>query len=242
MNKPHLIIRQRQPWRTKVLISAIVISLLAAAWIIFDYGRYRAGFDRLTVQEETKKLQNTVDELNQEVIEQREKIARLESAKQVDSHANTEVRENLETLQQEILELREELQFYRSIVSPGKGRPGIHIHNFKISPGEEENSYYYNFTLIHIQGPKKHHRQASGVVNLYIEGLHNGLNRKLALDELTKPKKKNVKYLFKYFARFEGKLFLPKEFQPQNVVLETVNKSKKIEGDEKTIKWPESGE
>ena len=189
MNKPHLIIRQRQPWRIKLVIGAIVFSFIAGAWIIFDYGRYRAGFDRISVKENTAKFENTIDGLNQEIIAQREKIARLESAIQVDSHANTEVRENLETLQQDILELREELQFYRSIVSPGKGRAGIHIHNFKISPGEEENSYYYNFTLLHIQGPKKHHRQARGVVNLHIEGLQKGLTRKLAMKELTVPKR-----------------------------------------------------
>ena len=115
---------------TFVGVSVFILALLAAAaWSIFDYGRYQAGFSLTEYQkretahkENTRQLEKMVDELKSEIV-------KLQSANQVDLYANQAVKDNLKKMEAEIQVLREELQFYRRIVSPSKGRQGIHIHD-----------------------------------------------------------------------------------------------------------------
>ena len=206
--------------------------------MIYDYGRYQAGFDVVDSEQDAIELSDQVSQLQQQLAVSREEKVRLESAQKVDSHANKAVRDNLEKQQQESLELREELQFYRSIVSPTRGQPGVNIHNFKINQSEKERQYHYNLTLIHIQGPQKHHRRAQGVVNLTIEGEQNGAHKTLTLKQVSDPKSTSMKFSFKYFRRFEGSMILPKGFIPKGIAVQVVPSTKKIDGDMKKIDWP----
>lgn len=221
-----------------VVLTVALIVVLVGGKMIYDYGRYQAGFDVVDSEHEAKLLSQQVSQLQQQLAKSSEEKVRLESAQKVDGHANSAVRDTLRKLQQEILELREELQFYRSIVSPTRGQPGVNIYNFKINQGEQDRQYYYNLTLIHIQGQKKHHRRASGVVNLSIEGEQNGVLKTLALKQVAAPKSGRMKFSFKYFKRFEGSITLPEGFIPQDVVVQVVPSSKKIDGDKKKIEWP----
>lgn len=220
------------------ILGIVLIVMLVGGKMIYDVGRYQAGFDVVGADLEIKELQQQVSQLKEQLADSREGNVRLESAKKVDSHANTVVRDTLEKMQQETLELKEELQFYRSIVSPTRGQPGVNIHNFKINQGEQERQYHYNLTLIHIQGQQKHHRRASGVVNLTIEGEQGGVQKTLTLRQVAAPKRKSMKFSFKYFRRFEGSIILPEGFTPRNVVVNVVPSTKKVDGDKKKIEWP----
>lgn len=220
------------------VIGIVLVVALVGGKMIYDYGRYQAGFDVADSDLEIKELEKQINLLQEDLTDSREGKARLETAKQVDSHANTVVRDTLEKMQQEILELKEELQFYRSIVSPTRGQPGVNIHNFKINQGEQERQYHYNLTLIHIQGEQKHHRRASGVVNLSIEGEQEGAHKTLTLKQVAIPQSNSMKFSFKYFRRFEGSIILPEGFIPRNVVVDVVPSTKKVDGDKKKIEWP----
>lgn len=221
-----------------VVSMVVLIVVLIGIRMIYDYGRYQAGFDVVGSEQDAVKLSQQVSQLQQQLADSRAEKVRLESAQKVDSHANNLVRTNLKKLQQEILELREELQFYRSIVSPTRGQPGVNIHNFKINQSEKDRQYHYNLTLIHIQGQQKHHRRAKGVVKLTIEGEQDGVKKTLTLKQVAVPKSKSMKFSFKYFRRFEGSLVLPEGFMPQGVVVQVIPSSKKIDGDKKNIEWP----
>ena len=214
-----------------------LILLSVAAWSIFDYGRYRAGFNKseykkreITHKEYTERLEKMVNELKSDV-------AKLESANQVDVYANQAVKENLKEMEAEIQVLREELQFYRRIVSPSTGKQGIHIHDFNLTQNID-GIYSYRVTLIHIQGTKKHHRESDGNIVLSVEGKQGGVNKTLNFASINAEKRSRIRYKFKYFARFEGQLVLPKNFTPVAIEVEVVPRQKNIKGDSKKIKWP----
>lgn len=217
----------------------VLVVALIGIRMIYDYGRYQAGFDVASAEKDAIELSEQVSQLQQQLAVSREEKVRLESAQKVDSYANNAIRDDLSRLQQESLELREELQFYRSIVSPTRGQPGVNIHNFKINQGEKERQYHYSLTLVHIQGPQKHHRRAKGVVNLTIEGEQNGAQKILTLKQVTAPRSKSMKFSFKYFRRFEGSMILPKGFNPKAVAVHVVPSTRKIDGDKKKIDWPD---
>jgi hypothetical protein len=223
---------------TFVGVSVFILALLAAAaWSIFDYGRYQAGFSLTEYQkretahkENTRQLEKMVDELKSEIV-------KLQSANQVDLYANQAVKDNLKKMEAEIQVLREELQFYRRIVSPSKGRQGIHIHDFSITQNVDGN-YSYRLTLIHIQGTKKHHRESDGNIALSVEGKQGGVNKTLNFASISAEKKSRIRYRFKYFARYEGQLVLPKKFTPLAIEVTVVPRQKNIKGDSKKIEWP----
>lgn len=241
IERPQLVIKPYTPWRIRIMLALSMVGLVVGGWMLFDFGRSSGGYDSLRVGSELQQLRDEAVQLRQEVKTLRQKAAKLEIALKVDKQANDKVKDSLAAMQQDNLELREELQFYRSIVSPTQARPGVHIHNFKIAPGEDERRYRYNLTLIHIQGPQEHGRQASGIVHLTIVGRKNGAPATLALRQITAPKHKNIRFSFRYFKRYEGNLILPEGFEPRSIVVKAVPGISNISGDQKKIKWPVVG-
>jgi hypothetical protein len=187
-------------------------------------------------QRESLQRENT-HRLEQQLSEFRSRVARLESAKKVDVYANLAIKDALAKMESENQVIREELQFYRRIVSPSKGRQGIHIHDFSVTQSLK-GDYSYRLTLIHIQGPKKHHRESDGEIKLYVEGEQAGVNKKLDFATVSTAKKSKIRYRFKYFARYEGGLTIPKGFKPSLVEIRVVPRQKNIKGDTRKIKWP----
>jgi len=204
---------------------------------VFDYGRFRAGFDQFAENKEQRQLKEKIEQLESQLADFRARTARLESAKKVDKYANDAVKKILEKAELESQEMREELQFYRTIVSPSKGRQGMHIHDFKLTQDQDGN-YNYSLTATHIQGHKKHHRQTDGKIYISVEGLQAGRVKKLDFANMSTKKRSSIRYRFKYFAHFEGRLNLPKDFKPQTIEIDIVPRQKTITGDSRKIKWP----
>lgn len=225
-------------WQLILPFVVILTAVLAGGWGLYDYGRFRAGYDKVAEIEKRNALKDRIDRLETQVQEFREQSARLQSTKDVDLYAAKAVKDQLEQLQQENLDLREELQFYRNIVSPSQGRPGVHIHHFTLDPGVQSGQYHYNLTLIHIQDPKKPQREIYGVVHLTVEGLLNGVYTKYSLADLENGRKADIKFKFKYFSQFEGNLSLPKNYQPKSIQIQVDPKSSATKGDEKKVDWP----
>ena len=50
--KPSLVVRKHAPTRRIILISAIALLGLFTAYVIYELGRYNAGYDRLAVAQQ----------------------------------------------------------------------------------------------------------------------------------------------------------------------------------------------
>lgn len=234
----HSVAPRASSWRIRFLLLIVVIGAAFGIWRAYEYGQKKAGYNRKTTNEEIAKLQRKNIYLNELVIRLRGQLASMESGKKVDSQATTMVKQSLNSLQQQNQELREELQFYRSIISPSQGKPGVRIHKFKIDQRQKEDHFHYNLTLVHIHGLNNRQRHAGGVVRLTFEGEQNGNPLRLSFDKVSTPRKKEIRFKVKYFSRFEGDIVLPKSFRPRYVTVEVQPQSKGIEGDQQKIKWP----
>lgn len=222
----------------KFLLAIIAIGILAfAAMSIFDYGRYSAGFDQFAENKQQQQLKDKVNRLEAQVADLRMLTVKFKSAKKVDQFANDAVKEILEKSETASQQLREELQFYRTIVNPSRGRQGMHVHDFKLTQDQDGN-YHYNLTVIHIQGHQKHHRQSDGKILITVEGLQAGVIKKLDFANISTKKRSSIRYRLKYFAHFVGKLSLPSDFKPQSIEIKIVPRQKTIAGDSRKIKWP----
>lgn len=226
--KPH------NPWKTRVFILLGLLAIGVGGWSLFDYGRYQAGYDSHESDLERLRLVALADELQEQIGVLREQKAQLERAAQIERKAYNELDTNLKVLEGEILELKEELAFYRGIVSPRDASRGLRLQRFSFEPNGLR-SYHYTVVLTQVL---KNDSLARGRVKLFIEGLQGNELKMLDLASLSENSVKELDYRFKYFQNLEGDLVLPKGFKPMRATAQILPGGRQADMIEKTIDWP----
>ena len=230
-----LVITSYQPWKLALVGVFVAIVLVACGAWLFDYGRRAAGFDSAAAAAERRRLMDRVAALDKENARLNEQSALLARTLQIDRQANADVKRTLNRLQSEIIELREEVAFYRSIVSPSGPRAGLNIQSFKVEYMGHGRVYHYMLVLTQML---KNSAIAQGVITLEIEGAQSGSPRKLALSDITVPPMKQISFSFKYFQDLEGNIQLPDGFTAKNVVIHILTRGKHPMTLEKSYPWP----
>ncbi|MBI3560555.1 MAG: hypothetical protein HY080_02410 [Gammaproteobacteria bacterium] len=232
-----LIVKAHTPWKTRLLLVLSLITLCLAGWALFEYGRYSAGFDGLEARDERNVLLKQIDELEDQIADLRKEKAGLERAQQIERKAYDDLDTSLKVLQSEILELKEEVAFYRGIISPRDAAQGLYLQTFKVEPNGSPRGFRYKVILTQVF-QNEHH--ARGVIRLSIEGLFSQQPKVLPLAEVTEKHIKELEYRFKYFQNMEGDLQLPPGFKPKRVIVSVLPAGRGPEEGtiEKTYDWP----
>lgn len=231
-NSPQLIVREHVPWKQTAIIIGLLVAAVVSGYFLYQYGLSRAGHDFDALVDERDSLRKVISERETALASQRDQTVALERSNEIDKQAYKEVDESLRSLQSEILELKEEVAFYRSIVAPRESAKGLRIQRFKIEPNSKQQSFRYKLVLTQVM---KQSRITRGNIELSIEGLQDGQPRVLALKEVELGKKDKISFRFKYFQNFEGDMVLPKGFVPSRVLLKVLSNRVTIE---KTFDWP----
>jgi len=232
---PQLVVHEHDPFKRGLLILLFVVILVAAGYLLYDYGHSRAGHDFDFLENEQLSLQTQIKELDTEVERLRNQLVSNQRSAEIEKQAYAEVDTSLRTMQAEILELEEEVAFYRSIVAPGETATGLRIQRFGIEPSGQEQGYFYKLVLTQVS---KNTRTVKGRVVMQVEGLRNGKPHKLNLTSLSSTGQKQLDFRFKYFQSFEGNLVLPEGFVASRVHVKVSSKRKTLE---KSFSWPRNG-
>lgn len=231
-----LIIKSHHPWKYRAKIGAAVLGLILVAFGVFKFGHQRAGFDYDDLVQERDLLLDQLDKARSESREYRERIAVLERAGQIDKKGYSEVESSLKQAQDEMLELKEEVTFYRGIVSPTGTESGITVADFRVSGIGEERAY--RFKLVMTQ-TKSNTRVVKGYARVAFEGVQDGVQVEHTLKEVSGGKLDNLLLRFKYFQNIEGEIVLPEGFLPSRVVVDVVPSDKDDARLKKTFDWPD---
>jgi hypothetical protein len=232
-----LIIKHHQPfkfWFLLILYSSIAG---AAGWFLYSYAQIQAGYQNTELEKELSGLVEHIQKVEKDNAQLREQVAVNERNRQVEKEAYSAVDSNLKDLQEEILELKEEVAFYRGIVSPAESAPGLNIQSFKVQKTPQENVYRYKLVLTQIMTKN---RVVKGKVDLLLEGLEDGKPKKLPLKAVSGESKPNTKLRFKYFQTLEGNLILPKGFVPSRVFVEVLPRGKNLVKLKEAFDWKAS--
>lgn len=206
-----LVIKPRVPPRLKLLVAATVAALLlGGAVYIYNYGLSMAGFERQSAERAHQGLIELNRRLQQENRELREALARAERAIQMDQASYQELEKSLKVSAQEILKLREELNFYRNIISPADKKAGLRIQSLEI---ESAGANRYRYKLVLIQA-LKHEHTIRGTARFEIIGVQAGQD---AVLRHPAPNERAIGVNFKYFQDIEGRFDLPAGFTPQRI-------------------------
>lgn len=229
-----LIIKSHHPWRYRAKLSALLLLLLVISWGVFEYGFSRAGYDNSSLHEERVLLNDQLAEAQKQAQDLRSRIAVLERAAQVDKQAYGAVETSQKQTQAEMLELKEEVAFYRGIVAPTETASGLNIPSLQITEIGEPG--VYRFKLVFTQ-MKSNQRVVKGYAKVVFEGVKDGAQVQLSLKEATKGTLDKLKLRFKYFQNNEGEIVLPNGFLPSRVLVELVPTGKGMTRLKKTFDW-----
>jgi len=227
---PQLVIHEHDPLKRGILIALLVMVLIGLGFLVYDYGHSRADYDYDSVQEQNTALQQKISDLVSDIEKTRDDLVTSRSGNKVDKLAYKEVDRSLRDLQAEILELKEEVAFYRSIVAPRESARGLRIQRFNVTPSGK--GFRYKLVLTQVI---KNGRITRGKVDMQVEGVRKGKSVKINLTSLSAKGQKQLDFRFKYFQSFEGDLIIPKDFTPSRVHIKVVSSRVTLT---KTFSWP----
>jgi len=188
---------------------------------------------------ERRQLARQVAELSDARAELERKVAMLERSRRVDEAAYGEIRSDRARLEAEIRRLREDLAFYRGVMSPAQARSGLGVQDFRVQrSGDGERRYHFRMLLTQ---SRRHDRLARGQLYLNVEGERDGVTERLSLRQASPEETAAIGYRFRYFQEIEGDLVLPEGFRPLRVVVKLVPSAKKTVPVEWTFDWPVVG-
>jgi hypothetical protein len=235
MSTPRLIVKMHHPRRTVVRVALALLLVILTLWAVFETGRIRGGLDQSAARAEQERLNGEVQRLERELAELRALLATAERSGQVDQLAHSDLRGLFAEQNDEILSLREELAFYRGIVSPADSRRGLRVHDFTLEPAGGPTAWRYRLVLIQAM---QHDRQAQGNARLTLVGTAEGAPARLPLAEVSAQAVDGIPYDFRYFQEFDGDILLPDGFTPTRVEIELIARNARDGRVEQAFDWP----
>ena len=232
--KHTIIIQRHRPWQRAALIVIAATVLLLGSWGLYSYTRAHtvSDFERTQIEverlrDERRELARELRAMHNQVGDLKDQVVYEKRSSEIDTQACSSVRESLMSLQAELSNAREQLAFYRGIVSPDLSQAGVRVYDLTLKRGPAKDSYQYGLVLIQ---SVRHDRRISGRIDLAIEGTSNGQPQTLNWSSVASGGNKNLLFSFKYFEEFSGELRLPAGFKPLRVTARLV-----MDGDMPTI-------
>jgi len=231
-----LIIKQHQPAKTWFLMIAYGGVAFGIGWFLYSFGLVQAGYSNVDLGKEISVLTEYRDELKSNNDRLKEQIAMLARSRQVESGAYAEIDTRLQELQSEILELKQEVAFYRGIVSSRESAGGLNVQSFFIENTQQEGVYQFKLVLTQVM---KNQRIIRGKIKLAFEGVNDGKLQKISIKQASGGAKLNLALKFKYFQTIAGNVVFPDGFLPTRVFLDVIPVGKKQTRIEKIYDWTE---
>lgn len=197
----------------------MVLALVGA----FRYGQWHAGFDRARTNGEIADLKTELKDVQDSNAALHDQIIGLQRAREIDKAAHDQVQQNLSSLQAKMIDLREELAFYRGIVSPEDSSTGLKVQSLAVSSAGAPGHFHYKLVLIQA---RRHQDKVAGTVTITVEGQQAG-------EPATRPVAgssgggKALAFSFRYFQNIEGDFTLPAGFKAGRVVVKVNSRSSK---------------
>jgi hypothetical protein len=198
-----VVLRPSQPWYSQLL----VVGLLVLFGYLVGYWQY-SGVDYDTLMRNLNGLLRDNQTLEAKTVYRERQL-------QVERAAQRSLTEEITALQDETMRLKEELAFYRGILSENATSGELKLHSFKLNKGKAQNQYEYHVLLIQ---SGRHDKWAQGKLMLNLRGMKDGEPVTLPLrngQDLIGP----VKINFKYYQRINGQFTLADVLEEMSVEL-----------------------
>ncbi len=234
LNQSPAVILIRRPILWIISFVAINCAILFALWLAFDYGQNIAGFASADSRAYIDELEKKLEESQSKNIESSRQATMLERNSQIDDGTVAPLKLALVKTQNEVLDLKKELSFYKSIVAPEQGERNLAIQTVQLTEDDDGNYHY----KIMVSQRGRNDRVARGTVKVRIEGTNDvGEPLTLALSSVSNDTKIPMKFGFKYFQNFTGVMKLPDGFFADILHVEVKPSTGKIKTVNEQFEW-----
>jgi hypothetical protein len=206
------IIRRHTPLRTLLLRCAAVLIGLFALYVLFEFGRYSAGFDRASASAQRNEQLQVIAGLNLQIQNLHAQVAQLPTQQAGAAREHEEVGQEIAELQAQVDRDRQDLAVYRGVISPASTGTSLQVQQLRITAGEVPNHFVAHLTLMQSGKPDT---TVTGDVSVRVTGTQNGATA--AIDALGGAPKGEVS--FRYYQAADYQITLPEGFSPATVVV-----------------------
>ena len=233
--QPSLVVRTHAPMRRVLTVIALTLLGLFALYVVYELGRFDAGYDRLAVSQERAEHEVTLDRLERANRELRTRLAELDTIRIGRAREQAEVSRSIGDLQAQVARQAQELAFYRGIVAQSATSTGVKISQIRIAPGEKAGRFKLRMTLVRSVRPED---VVSGTLVIGAEG-KSGTGQASSLDmaALSAGKVRELPFNFRYFQNLEPEIALPSNFQPERLTVEGRSSRKGVSPVTQTFPW-----
>lgn len=232
--KPSVVIRTQHPIRQWIVWGVVPLIGLFALYVIYELGRYDAGYDRLAVAQQRTELQVQIEHLEKSNRELRTHLAELDTIRIGRAREQAEVSRTIGDLQAQVARQTQELAFYRGIVAQGTPAVGAKIQEVRITRGPKAGQFVLHLALVRSVRPDN---VAAGAIGVSVEGQSNGATMTVDLGTLTAGKVHELAYSFRYFENFDQDVALPAGLKPDHVSIEVRSSHKDVAPVTQTFPW-----
>jgi hypothetical protein len=189
-------------WRWAGIAVLLGVSAASAAWI-YDTGRRLAGFDYGELQQQLFRVQAELDDARAELARVRAIANAADSRVAIERTAQQKLAQQIRTLEQENVKVREELATLESMLSSdARSANTLSIYRFKVEPDVLPGEYRYHLLLV---GPSsRRERDFSGRLELVVSLQEGGQNAMMRFPEQKDAGAAAFRLSFKYFRKVEG--------------------------------------
>lgn len=230
----NVIVRTHAPARRVLTVIALTLLGAFALYVVYELGRYDAGYDRLAVSQERAEHEVTMDRLEKANRELRTRLAELDTIRVGRAQEQAEVSRSIGDLQAQVARQTQELAFYRGIVAQSAVSPGVKVQQLRISQGSKPGRYLLRLNLMRSQRPED---VVAGALALTAEGAKDAKPGSLDTAALTGGKLKELPFNFRYFQNFEQEIAIPSGFVPERLTVEVRSGKKGVSPITQTFPW-----
>ncbi len=218
-------------WRWLGPMLAALVLLLGVAGYLLLSGHGGSSLSAAQADE----LRATIATLRQKNQELREQLARAVRSSEIDSKASEELMTTLARREKELLDLKEELDFYKSMVATGgKAGGALSIRSFALKATDGKGKFHYKLVLARVDGKGK---PIKGRVQLRLQGRKEDKSVTLEWRDISSGGKKMPRFRFQFFQTLEGELMIPEGFKPEHILVKVIPEGKKQRSVQQSFSW-----
>jgi uncharacterized protein DUF6776 len=214
----------------------LLIALICAVglYVIYELGRYNAGYDRQAVMQQRTELEVKIEHLENDNRELRTRLVELDTIRLGRSREQAEVARSMGDLQAQVERQSQELAFYRGVVAQGAATLGVKIEDLRIRASPQPGVFTAHMALVR---SGRAEALAAGTLELSVDGELAGGEKTLDLATLTAGHQRDLRYDFRYFQDFDQELTLPAGFKPAHLVVEVHSSRRDVTPLSQTFLW-----
>jgi hypothetical protein len=214
-----MVVRYHAPWRRRASLIAAVFGAVVLVYGTYEWGRFDGGYSVFAMMQERRDRAAEIAILRDENAALRSKVTGAETARSVEHQSYADVERTLGDLQAQVQKQRDELAFYRGIVSPEDGVGGLRIQRMDVLPGAGDS--HYKLRLVLMQSMRQD-ATIAGSIKIEFEGSRNNQPVRLTLAEMGGQTRDSgeLAFSFRYFQNIEQDIALPADFEPTAIDVE----------------------